>query len=170
MQTAARTAMLPAPCSFTLHKADVLEADSWLLLQTRQLQAAAAFAVNGVQQEPLAALPDPANATAGSLLHYSRTPAPNTLYAWNGTRYNDTTATLLVQGAQHCVCRSGHDALLALHFSPAAACIAGNCEQVLQHFIPADTSRCLCCCNCPPPRTHTHTHTNTTVQAAAMRR
>eukprot|EP00775_Hariotina_reticulata_P007195 gene7195-7409_t len=85
------------PVRFTLHKMDVLNDDSWLFIQTKQLQAAAAWAVNGQQQEAITSLPDPLNATTGTLF-YSRVPSVNTLWSWNGTRYNDTTASVLLAG------------------------------------------------------------------------
>lgn len=84
-------------CRFTMHKMDVLQPDAWLYIQTKQLQTATSFAVNGVEQEALLALPAPLNASSGAV-YYSKTAAFNSLYSWNGTSYNDTTATVLVAG------------------------------------------------------------------------
>lgn len=76
---------------------DVLNPDSWLYIQSKHVIAAVSFAVNGVEQDPLLALPDPMNSTSGAV-YYSRTSVLNRFYSWNGTSYNDTTATVLVAG------------------------------------------------------------------------
>eukprot|EP00879_Flechtneria_rotunda_P011345 GHRR01011850.1.p1 GENE.GHRR01011850.1~~GHRR01011850.1.p1 ORF type:complete len:1721 (+),score=430.30 GHRR01011850.1:1256-6418(+) len=86
------------PSRFTMHKMDVLNKDSWLYIQSKYVVPPAAIAINENEQEPLQALPDPLNATSGTVF-YSRTPTLNRFYSWNGTKYNDTTATVLVAGA-----------------------------------------------------------------------
>jgi hypothetical protein len=95
-----------AACRFTLHKMDVLDADSWLYIQSKYMQPAFAFSLNNQDQPPLLALPEPTNSSSGAL-YYSKTPALNRMYSWNGTKYNDTTATMLLAGAlflQQCCC------------------------------------------------------------------
>lgn len=82
---------------FTMHKMDALNPDGWLYIQSKHVQAAVSFAVNGVEQDPLLTLPDPLNATSGAI-YYSRTMVPNRFYSWSGSSYNDTTATILVAG------------------------------------------------------------------------
>lgn len=83
-----------------MHKMDVLDTDSWVYIQSKYVLPAVSFSVNGNEQDALLALPEPTTSKSGAV-YYSRTSALNRLYSWNGTSYNDTTATMLVTGNVH---------------------------------------------------------------------